>query len=167
MNDRSYPLAARLGEALCARGVIVTTAESCTGGGLAAAITAVPGSSRWFEGGLVTYSNRLKSKLLDVPAAVLVQQGAVSEAVVAAMVDGAVSATGAGVAAAISGIAGPDGGSEDKPVGTVCIAVGNRAHKQILTLNFSGDRSSVREQSVVRALEMLLKWLDENQQTTV
>ncbi len=167
MNDRSYQLAAQLGAVLSAGGATVTTAESCTGGGLAAALTAVAGSSVWFEGGLVTYSNRLKSKFLDVPPDVLRQHGAVSEAVVAAMVDGAVSATNATVAAAISGIAGPDGGSEDKPVGTVCIAVGNSAHKHIFTAHFSGDRSAVREQSVVCALEMLVKWVNENQQNTV
>ncbi len=162
MNEPTLQKVTKVAELLTARGDVITTAESCTGGGLAAALTAVPGSSRWFEGGFVTYSNRLKSQLLAVPPSLLEQYGAVSEAVVAAMVDGALQAAGAQLAVAISGIAGPDGGTPEKPVGTVCIAVGSLSSKRILTCDFSGDRNTVRERSVVQALEMLLQWLTEN-----
>lgn len=162
MNEPTLQKVTKVAELLTARGDVITTAESCTGGGLAVALTAVPGSSRWFEGGFVTYSNRLKSQLLAVPPSLLEQYGAVSEAVVAAMVEGALQAAGAQLGVAISGIAGPGGGTPEKPVGTVCIAVGGLSSKRILTCNFSGDRNTVRERSVVQALEMLLQWLTEN-----
>ncbi len=154
-------LATELGTALRDRGWRVAVAESCTGGGLAAAITAVPGSSAWFEYGLVTYANRAKETLLGVPADLLAAQGAVSEAVVLAMVEGVLSLSGADLAVAVSGIAGPDGGSRDKPVGTVWLAWGQAdGWRQSRCLYFDGDRESVRRQAVVAALRQLLNRLE-------
>ena len=115
-------LAARLGESLLARGASVATAESCTGGWIAKTLTDVPGSSAWFGAGIVSYSNRAKHELLGVPEDLLAAHGAVSEPAVLAMVDGCLHRSGADFAVAVSGIAGPDGGSEDKPVGTVWFA---------------------------------------------
>lgn len=152
-----YPLAQQLGQALLARGWRLATAESCTGGGIGAAITAVPGSSAWFDGGLITYSNRAKQALLGVEAATLVAVGAVSEAVVAQMAAGALQHCDADLAVAVSGIAGPDGGSADKPVGTVWIAWAQR-DATVITRRFvfAGDRHSVRQQTVAQALQGLL-----------
>src|SRR5690606_7437993 len=109
---------------LAERGLSVTTAESCTGGQMAALITAVPGASAVFEAGFVTYSNAMKTALLGVDAATLETRGAVSEAVVRQMAEGALARSGADYAVAVSGIAGPDGGSADKPAGTVWVAWG-------------------------------------------
>src|SRR5690606_6844774 len=117
-----YSLAAELGGALADRGWQIATAESCTGGGIAAAITAVAGSSAWFEAGFVTYANRIKTQVLGVDGAILTAEGAVSRAVVEQMARGALTAAGADLAVAVTGIAGPDGGSPGKPVGTVWFA---------------------------------------------
>lgn len=141
-----------LGQLLLARHAKVTTAESCTGGGIAEAITSVPGSSAWFDCGYVTYSNEAKSKLLAVPSQVLVDHGAVSEAVVIAMVQGAVQQTGAQFGIAVSGIAGPGGGSADKPVGTVWVAWAGPQGNHAQRFQFQGDRNEVRFQAVVQAL---------------
>ena len=119
LSSATGRLAATLGERLQALGLTLATAESCTGGLVAAAITAVPGSSAWFSTGLVTYSNEAKIAFLDVRAATLAAHGAVSEAVVREMAGGARSRTGADAALSVSGVAGPGGGSEAKPVGTV------------------------------------------------
>lgn len=138
-------------------GSCVVTAESCTGGGLAAAMTGVPGSSNWFERGFVTYSNEAKQELLGVKSSTLEQYGAVSEETAAEMVIGAVSHSHAQYGVSITGIAGPDGGSADKPVGTVCVGWFN-ANREIKTARvvFNGDRERVRQQASLLALQGLL-----------
>ncbi|MFY0989431.1 CinA family protein [Halomonas sp. C05BenzN] len=153
-------LAERLGRACRQRGVTVTAAESCTGGGVASAITAVAGSSRWFETGYVTYSNAAKTRLLGVPEASLAEHGAVSREVVDAMVAGACRDSGADLGVAISGVAGPGGGTPDKPVGTVWLAWGNGERQQAVCRHFPGDRRAVREQSVREALVGLVRHLE-------
>ncbi|MFO1317181.1 MAG: nicotinamide-nucleotide amidohydrolase family protein [Burkholderiales bacterium] len=150
-------LAAELGARLAAHRAACVTAESCTGGLVAGAITDVAGSSGWFERGFVTYSNEAKVELLGVPAATIAAHGAVSEAVAAAMAEGALARTPAAFAVAITGIAGPGGGSPEKPVGTVCFAWAARgAPAQAVTRHFDGDRAHVRRAAVVAALEGLL-----------
>ena len=142
---------------LLARQWLLTTAESCTGGGIASALTDLAGSSQWFERGFVTYSNQAKQDMLGVRAETLESHGAVSEATVVEMVTGALQHSRAQVALAVSGIAGPSGGSPDKPVGTVCLswALAGQAPR-VCTEHFAGDRAAVREQTVVRALQGLL-----------
>jgi nicotinamide-nucleotide amidase len=156
-HDELERAARRLGAALLTRGWRLATAESCTGGWIAKALTDVAGSSGWFEGGVVSYSNESKAELLGVPRAVLAADGAVSEAAVRAMAEGAQRRFGVEVAVAVSGIAGPDGGSADKPVGTVWLAFatpsGTTAERQV----FAGDRARVRTESVRRALERALE----------
>ena len=150
-------LVARLADALLARGATIAAAESCTGGLVAAACTARAGSSAWFERGVVTYSNAAKTELLGVPAEVIAAHGAVSGEVARAMAAGAIAHTPANFAVAVTGIAGPDGGSAAKPVGTVWIAPCARGGEaDAVLLQASGDRAAVRAQSVVRALERLL-----------
>src|SRR5690606_2324187 len=122
MDERLETLAQRTGQWLRTHGWRLATAESCTGGWIAETVTAIAGSSDWFDCGWVTYSNAAKQRQLGVPATLIDTQGAVSEAVVAAMVRGALAHSDAQVALAVSGIAGPTGGSPDKPVGTVCFA---------------------------------------------
>lgn len=142
--------------ALARTGKSVTTAESCTGGWIAKALTDVPGSSACFAYGVVSYSNGAKESLLGVHNQTLVVHGAVSEEVVKEMVEGALNLSGADVGVAVSGIAGPDGGSDDKPVGTVCFAWATRAPSGIkintARERFTGDRERVRAQSVAHAL---------------
>ena len=152
-----YLLAQQLGQAMLARGAVLATAESCTGGGIGAAITAIPGSSAWFDGGVISYSNRAKQALLGVSAESLAQYGAVSEPVVRQMAQGALQRCAADLAVAVSGIAGPDGGSAEKPVGTVWIAWA-QANGEVTASRFvfAGDRQSVRHQTVVAALQGLL-----------
>lgn len=145
-----------LAAALQSRGWMLATAESCTGGLIAGACTDLAGSSAWFERGVVTYSNEAKSELLGVPADVIAQHGAVSEEVARAMAEGAVSRSHAQIAVAVTGIAGPGGGSPDKPVGTVWISIalrGQRAATTLLQLN--GDRAAVRRRTVARVLREL------------
>ncbi len=156
----SYFLAESLGARLLSENLFVTTAESCSGGGLSHAITDVPGSSQWFEAGFVTYSNQMKEKILGVDSTLLSAHGAVSEPVVEAMLSGALRVSGAHIGSAISGIAGPNGGSEAKPVGTVCFAVGRPGGFETFTEIFEGDRQAVREQSVLCALERMLDILN-------
>lgn len=154
------PLSHLLGEALLARGWRVATAESCTGGGIAAAITAVAGSSAWFEYGIVSYANAAKEQLLQVAPQTLLQHGAVSKAVVEAMVAGALALSGADIAVAVSGVAGPTGGTPEKPVGTVWFAWGlasGAMHSECF--HFTGDRCSVQSQAVAQGLRGLLKLL--------
>ena len=145
-----------LAEVLLARGWMLVSAESCTGGLVAAACTDLAGSSEWFERGFVTYSNAAKTELLGVPAALIAQHGAVSQEVALAMAEGALRRSAAQCAVATTGIAGPSGGSPDKPVGTVWFAWNIHgtlhAEKQV----FSGDRASVRQASVQHALQILL-----------
>lgn len=159
-NDHALTLlAAELGVQLINAKAQVTTAESCTGGGIAEAITRIPGSSAWFEAGFVTYSNKQKSRQLDVPAGLFDTVGAVSQDVVEAMVRGAQAASGARYAVAVSGVAGPDGGSAQKPVGTVWLAWGDGEQLHSVRRQFSGDRSEVRRQTVEAALAGLLRLL--------
>jgi nicotinamide-nucleotide amidase len=153
-------LARRVGRALAARKWRIATAESCTAGWVAKALTDVPGSSAWVEAGYVVYSNAAKMRDLKVSMATLRRHGAVSQATVLAMARGAVRATGAELAIAISGIAGPDGGTKDKPVGTVWfgIAARQRAGRASAARKvFSGDREAVRRKSVAFALQLLLQ----------
>ncbi len=154
-------LARRVGEALLDAGLMLVTAESCTGGWIAKVVTDVPGSSGWFTLGLVTYSNAAKRELLGVPAEVLERHGAVSEPVVRAMAAGALaSCPRAGVGVAVSGIAGPAGGTPDKPVGTVWLAWARRGGAaRACCERFGGDREAVRRQTVRAALEGLLDGL--------
>jgi len=148
-----------LAQALLARGWMMATAESCTGGLIAAQCTALSGSSLWFERGFVTYSNAAKSELLGVPPDWIALHGAVSEAVARAMAEGAVRHAHAQVSVAVTGIAGPTGGSADKPVGTVwlgwCVAGMVSSERQC----FAGDRQAVREATVAHALRGLLQRL--------
>ena len=155
-----YELAEKTGRALEARGLMLTTSESCTGGWIAEAITMVPGSSAWFDRGFVTYTNEAKREMLGVRAETLERHGAVSEPVVLELVEGALKASRAQVAVAVSGVAGPSGGTPQKPVGTVCFAwaiEGREPHTQ--TRHLPGDREGVRRQSVVHVLEVLLELL--------
>lgn len=150
-------LVARLALALRGRAGSMATAESCTGGLVAAACTSVAGSSDWFERGFVTYSNAAKTELLGVRPELIEQHGAVSAEVARAMASGALAASPAAFAVAITGIAGPGGGSPDKPVGTVWLATASRDRAAASTLlQASGDRDAIRHRSVVRALELLL-----------
>jgi nicotinamide-nucleotide amidase len=153
-------LAARAGAALLADRTSLATAESCTGGWVSQCLTAIAGSSAWFERGFVTYSNAAKREMLGVPEETLAAHGAVSQPVAVAMAEGALRRSRAGWALAITGIAGPDGGTAEKPVGTVCLAWAARdGGTTTETRHFSGGREAVRAQSVVRALEGLLERL--------
>jgi nicotinamide-nucleotide amidase len=152
-NDLST-LVQRLGQTLSAVGYKLVTAESCTGGGIAKICTEFAGSSAWFECGWVTYSNQSKQDLLGVSPQILFEHGAVSEATVMAMAQGALNRSQAQVAIAVSGIAGPDGGTASKPVGMVCIAVVIKARfAQAQTYYFQGQRAQVREQAIFEALQ--------------
>lgn len=150
---------AELAQALLARGWSLSTAESCTGGLVAAACTELSGSSVWFERGFVTYSNAAKTEMLGVPAALIEAHGAVSEPVARAMADGAVRHSAAQVALSITGVAGPTGGSADKPVGTVCFAWATPAGVFSERLHLSGDRAAVRHAAAQHALIGLLQRL--------
>ncbi|WP_295006542.1 nicotinamide-nucleotide amidase [uncultured Dechloromonas sp.] len=150
-------LAECLGNRLLERGASVAVAESCTGGWVAQTLTAIAGSSAWFDRGFVTYSNAAKCDMLGVPETTLARHGAVSEATARAMAQGALGHSVADWTLAITGIAGPSGGSPDKPVGTVCFAWASRdGGCEAQTRLFSGDRAAVREQSVRHALDGLL-----------
>lgn len=159
MQKDIIELAQRLGDALSAKQWMAATAESCTGGGVAYAITAVSGSSAWFDRSFVTYTNEAKQQMLGVQASTLQEYGAVSEAVVKEMTAGVLRHSGANIAVAISGIAGPTGGSEEKPVGTVWIAwqttngQGHACHYL-----FRGDREQVRLLAIREALLGLLSY---------
>ena len=155
--DPISQLAAEIGHQLQTLNAQVTTAESCTGGGIAEAITRIAGSSAWFEAGFVTYSNQQKTRQLNVPPALFTQVGAVSREVVEAMVRGAQAQSSARFAVAVSGVAGPGGGSVDKPVGTVWLAWGVGSEVSTERRHFSGDRDEVRRQTVIAALEGLIR----------
>ena len=160
-------LAAQVGNALKSHGLMLATVESCTGGGVAQAVTSVAGSSVWFERGFVTYSNLSKQQMLGVSEATLAQYGAVSEAVVREMVAGALAGSTAQVALAVSGIAGPDGGTPDKPVGTVWFAwsIKNLAvHTQRHQL--AGNRVEVRARAVCIALQGVIDLLNQRTELT-
>jgi nicotinamide-nucleotide amidase len=160
-QDRIASLVAELADALRARGWLLACAESCTGGLIAAACTDLAGSSDWFERGIVSYSNAAKTELLDVPAALLAQHGAVSEPVVRAMVEGVQRSGRADLAVAVTGIAGPAGGTVAKPVGLVWFGFARRAadgtpHVDSEERRFHGDRAQVRSATVEHALRGLL-----------
>jgi nicotinamide-nucleotide amidase len=160
--DEIIDLAARVGHVLQAKGLLLATAESCTGGGVAKAITEIAGSSDWFDCGFVTYSNESKTELLDIPAAMIALNGSVSEEIAAAMAEGALANSSAHVAVSTTGIAGPGGAVPGKPVGTVCFGWardGHTTHTERLV--FSGDRQSVRDQTVVHSLKGLLRFLEQ------
>lgn len=150
-------LAARLGAQLAQRGAMCATAESCTGGLVAGAITDVAGSSGWFDRGFVTYSNQAKTEMLGVAEATLAHHGAVSEESARAMAQGALERSAARYAVAVTGVAGPGGGTAEKPVGMVCFAWAERdSGTRVATHRFDGDRAAVRRACVVVALEGLL-----------
>lgn len=141
----------------------LATAESCTGGLIAACLTDVPGASAVFMRGFVTYTNEAKTELLDVPAALFEEVGAVSEEVARAMAEGAVRAAGVDLACAVTGIAGPGGGTETKPVGLVHIAAARKGAETLHAREvFPGDRAEVRNRSVARALSLLLRQMGKN-----
>ncbi|GAB4353910.1 MAG: nicotinamide-nucleotide amidase [Gammaproteobacteria bacterium] len=152
--------AAQVGEALLERDWMLATAESCTGGWIAKLVTDHAGSSQWFDRGFVTYSNAAKNELLEVCEATLEEHGAVSEETVRAMVRGALARSNAEVAVAVSGIAGPDGGTPEKPVGTVWFAWSVHTESVVVRCDsYQGDRDSVRRQAVYHALDTLLELL--------
>ncbi len=159
--QNAIELATQVGEELKSRKLILTIAESCTGGGVAHAITEIAGSSEWFDCGFVTYSNSSKTEILDIPAALIAQHGAVSEEIAAAMAEGALANSEAHVSLSTTGIAGPTGAVPGKPVGTICFGwvAGGTTHTERLV--FSGDRQAVREQTVVHALDKLLRYIRE------
>jgi nicotinamide-nucleotide amidase len=139
----------------------LSTAESCTGGGIGHWLTSISGSSVWYQGGFVTYSNLGKIRDLGVSLETLEREGAVSEAVAKQMVVGCAERAGTDAAIAVTGIAGPDGGTHEKPVGTVCFGWSVNGVARIETQVFKGDRSGVRAQSVVHAISQMIKFLDE------
>lgn len=160
MHTSIYKLATKLGQVFMNANLCCAVAESCTGGGLAAAITDIPGSSQWFDRGFVTYSNESKQQMLNVPAQMIATHGAVSEAVARAMAEGALASSKANRSVAITGIAGPNGGSIEKPVGTVWIAWTDGKHTtRTQCYLFSGDRLAIRQQAVKSALEGLIDLL--------
>jgi nicotinamide-nucleotide amidase len=160
MNELQH-LARRLGERLLASGLSLATAESCTGGWVAKVVTDIAGSSQWLDRGFVTYSNQAKCDMLGVRAETLERHGAVSEETVREMAEGALGHSGAGVAVAISGIAGPGGGTPGKPVGMVWLAWARRGREtRTRCAHFAGDREVVRRQAVRAALDGVLAILD-------
>ncbi|MFW6206259.1 MAG: CinA family protein [Gemmatimonadota bacterium] len=161
MSDVAPDRVADVSEALARAGLRLAVAESCTGGLLAEWLTARPGASRYFEAGLVTYSNRAKASLLNVDPGTLAAEGAVSEAVALEMLAGARTRTGAQAAVAITGIAGPGGGTAEKPVGTVWIASGVGPETRVRRYRFDGDRASVRTAAADAALDLLWQLLME------
>ena len=161
MSDPAlYRLAEEVGAALRSCGLMLVTAESCTGGWVSTAITMVPGSSEWFERGFVTYTHISKREMLGVTAETLTKYGAVSEQTVREMVTGALARSHAQVALAVSGVAGPGGGTPEKPVGTVCFAWGVKdGAPGSETRHFAGDREAVRRLSVEHVLRGVLALL--------
>jgi nicotinamide-nucleotide amidase len=158
MDNELYELAEQLGYKLKAGGLKIATAESCTGGWIAEVITEVPGSSAWFDRGFVTYSNNAKAEMLDVNPETLAQHGAVSAEIAQQMAAGALANSEADWAVAVTGIAGPDGGSEEKPVGTIYIAWQNKnGLTNVERMQFLGDRNQIRRQTVVKAITSILR----------
>lgn len=158
-----HPLAIRVGNRLRNERLMLVTAESCTGGMVAAAITDIPGSSGWFERGFITYSNLAKTEMIGVPSDIIEHHGAVSEPVARAMAEGALRNSRAQLALSITGVAGPDGGSDAKPVGTVVFAWTNRLHTVSEVRLLRGDRGQIRNQATTHALRGLLNLLDEKE----
>ena len=152
-------LARKVGQRLKAAAQSLVTAESCTGGWVSQAVTSVAGSSDWFERGFVTYSNAAKQELLGVKGSTLEKHGAVSEETAREMAQGALAHSKGTIALAVTGVAGPGGGTKAKPVGMVCFAWATNRMVKSETKRFAGDRESVRRQSVIRALEGVLETL--------
>ncbi|HVS27674.1 MAG TPA: CinA family protein [Burkholderiales bacterium] len=160
-NDILYKLAARVGKALKTRKLMLVTAESCTGGGVGEAATRAPGSSDWFERGFITYTYISKREMLGVKRPTLEKYGAVSEQTAREMAQGALKMSHAQLALAVSGTAGPSGGTGAKPVGTVCFAWAGKNGKMVSeTRHFKGNRQTVRRKSVMRALQGVLEMLE-------
>jgi nicotinamide-nucleotide amidase len=154
-------LATRLGRLLVPSGRMLATVESCTGGLIARALTETPGSSAWFDRGFVTYSNQAKTDLVGVPESLLAQFGAVSEPVARAMAEGALARSTAFLAMSVTGVAGPGGGTPDKPVGMVCFGWARRGEPaQSVTHRFDGDRAAVRRQAARVSLRGALQRVD-------
>ncbi|MDT8403813.1 CinA family protein [Sulfuriflexus sp.] len=171
MDKSLYSLAERVGQALNGQGIVMATAESCTGGWVAKCMTDVPGSSAWFDCGFTVYNRDAKQQILGVPAAVIDVNGEVSEATVEAMAEGAIAQSRAAITVAISGIAGPSGGTREKPVGTVCFAwcladrvAGVMHNSRTISCRelFSGDREAVRRQAVEKGLQGVLDILQDH-----
>lgn len=148
-----------LADLAAAHGLTLALAESCTGGMIAAQITAIPGCSSWFRGGVVAYHNQVKQQVLGVAPELLEQYGAVSEQVAVAMAEGARCLLGSDLALAVTGIAGPEGGTPQKPVGTVYLALADPDGCKVARYQFEGDRASVRQQTAAEALFWLKKRL--------
>jgi nicotinamide-nucleotide amidase len=167
MSDRTQTLAQQMGDACRVRGVVITGAESCTGGLVAGAITSVSGSSAWFDCGFITYSNEAKHVLLGVRVETLERFGAVSEETAAEMANGALINSRATLAFSVTGVAGPSGGTAQKPVGMVCFGFANKASASasattsVYTKHFVGDRAQIRAQSVEFVLAALLRVLSD------
>lgn len=164
-DDRRSPdlegLARDLGELLKQRGMMLATAESCTGGWVGQVLTSVPGSSHWFDRGFITYTNQAKRDMLGVTTDVLARHGAVSAQTARAMVEGALANSRAQAALAITGIAGPGGGSGEKPVGTVWLAWAASGREPVVVVeHFDGGRREIRRQAVARALRGMLDFLE-------
>jgi nicotinamide-nucleotide amidase len=160
MDEVIYGLAARVGRELRRRGLMMASAESCTGGWVGQAMTMVPGSSEWFERGFITYTYISKREMLGVRPGTLARHGAVSEQVVAEMARGAIAKSHAQIAVSISGVAGPSGGSKEKPVGTVCFGFSRLSGETLAeTRRFRGDRDAIRRRAVIHALKGILKIL--------
>jgi len=159
-------LAAQVGAALKSHGMMLATAESCTGGGVATAVTEIAGSSAWFDRGFVTYSNQAKIDMLSVSSDTLARFGAVSEATARAMVEGALQHSQSHIAVAVSGIAGPGGGTADKPVGTVWFAWGVKDRETVARMQLlAGNRAEIRTQAVRIALQGVLELLGHTTET--
>ena len=162
-DTRHETLLLQLSNRLMEQDKMLVTAESCTGGGVAYAITGLPGSSGWFERGFVTYSNLAKQEQLGVAGELLARFGAVSEEVAAAMAQGALQHSRADYSVAVTGIAGPDGGTAEKPVGTVCFGWSRRgADTRTTRIVFDGDRQQVRELSILAALQGLADLVEQS-----
>jgi len=158
--DPLTALAARVGERLRAKRALLVTAESCTGGWVSQAVTAIAGSSDWFERGFVVYSNAAKEQMLGVSRATLQRHGAVSEQTAQELARGALEHSRGTIALSVTGVAGPGGGSAEKPIGLVWFAWATKQALRSESRRFAGDREAVRRQSVVRALEGVLEVLD-------
>ena len=161
MDDELNQLAAQVGAALKSRGLMLASAESCTGGWVGEVVTSVPGSSHWYDRGFITYTNESKQEMLGVAAQTLAEFGAVSEQTVREMAAGALKHSRAHITLAISGIAGPGGATPSKPVGTVCMAWATRSGAGLSQMiHFQGDRTAVRRQAVVAALQGVLRMVE-------
>lgn len=165
MELNRFALAQVLGEACVEKGLRIAMAESCTGGAVSEVITAVSGSSQWFDAGFITYSNAAKTRMLSVKSAMIDDFGAVSKPVAIAMAEGALTYSEADIAIAVTGVAGPDGGTEEKPVGTIWFALADRKHDscEALSLCFTGGRKHIRRCATAFSLEWFLKHIAQRQ----